>query len=174
MSYIRVGEKLVSKDRIMRTVEKVLDRRAAGMSQQDVANELQLDRSFISRLETIGELRKGGKIAIIGFPVLNKQELYDVAAEFGVDYVFLLTDEERWKWVRETTGAELLNEIMELVANVRAYDSVILIGSGMRIRLTEALVDKQVIPIFIGESPIREDKYVNPEELRTLLQGLTS
>ncbi|HSL93370.1 MAG TPA: transcriptional regulator [Bacillota bacterium] len=174
MPYIRVGEKLVSKDRIMRTVEKVLDRRAAGMSQQDVANELQLDRSFISRLETIGELRKGGKIALVGFPVLNKQEIYDVAAEFGVDYVFLLTDEERWKWVRETTGAELLNELMELVANIRSYDSVILIGSGMRIKLTEALVDKQIIPIFIGETPIREDKYVDPEELRTLLRGLVS
>lgn len=174
MSYIRVGEKLVSKDRIMRTVEKVLERRAAGMSQQDVANELQLDRSFISRLETIGELRKGGRIALVGFPVLNKQEIYDVASEFGVDYVFLLTDEERWKWVRETTGAELLNELMELVANVRAHDSVIMIGSGMRIKLTEALVDKQVIPIFIGETPIREDKYVDPEELRTLLRGLVN
>lgn len=172
MAYTRVGDKLVSKDKIMRTVDKVLERRATGMSQQDVANELQLDRSFISRLETIGELRKGGRIALVGFPVLNKQEVYDIASDYGVDYIFLLNDEERWRWVRETTGAELLNELMELVAAVRACDSVIMIGSGMRIRLTEALVDKQVIPIFIGETPIREDKYIDPEQLHTLLRGL--
>ena len=172
MPYTRVGEKLVSREKIMRTVDKVLEKRSAGMSQQEVANELQLDRSFISRLETLGELRKGGKIALIGFPVLNKEELHQVALDFGVDHIFLLTEEERWRWVRETTGAELLNEIMSLVATVRSFDSVILIGSGMRIKLTEALVDKQVIPIYIGESPIREDKYVDPEELKSLLKGL--
>jgi hypothetical protein len=106
--------------------------------------------------------------------VKNKEELGQVAQEFGVDYIFLLTDQERWKWVQDTTGAELLNEIMSLVATVRSFDSVIFIGSGMRIKLIEAMVDKQIIPIFIGESPIREDKYVDPEELRRLLQGLRS
>lgn len=174
MPYVRVGEKLISREKIMRTVDKVLERRSAGMSQQEVANELQLDRSFISRLETLGELRKGGRIALIGFPLANKDELAAVAHEYGVDYIFLLTEEERWKWVREKSGSELLNEIMGLVGTVRSFDSVILIGSNMRIKLTEALVDKQVIPIYIGESPIREDKYVDPEELRNLLKGLRS
>lgn len=174
MPYIRVGEKLVSREKIMRTVERVLERRASGMSQQDVANELQLDRSFISRLETLGELRKGGKIALIGFPIKNKDEIHGVATDFGVDHIFLLTDEERWKWVKETTGAELLNELMSLVATVRSFDSVVFIGSGMRIKLIEALVDKQIIPIHIGESPIVGDKYVDPENLRSLLRGLRS
>jgi len=158
----------------MRTVEKVLERRSSGLSQQDVAKELQLDRSFISRLETLGELRKGGRIALIGFPVSNKEELNQVAQDFGVDHIFLLTDKERWKWVKETTGAELLNELMSLVATVRSFDSVVFIGSGMRIKLIEALVDKQIIPIHIGESPITEDKYVDPQILRSLLQGLRS
>ncbi|KAF0196392.1 MAG: hypothetical protein FD169_1009 [Bacillota bacterium] len=174
MPYTRVGEKLISRQKIMRTVDKVLERRAAGMSQQEVATELQLDRSFISRLETLGELRKGGKIALIGFPVANREELAAVADDFGVDYVFLLTDEERWRWIKEKSGVELLNEIMNLVGTVRSFDSIILIGSDMRIKLTEALVDKQVIPMFIGESPILGDKFVDPEELRQLLRGLRS
>ena len=174
MPYTRVGEKLISREKIMRTVDKVLERRAAGMSQQEVATELQLDRSFISRLETLGELRKGGRIALIGFPVANRDDLAAVAHDFGVDYIFLLTDEERWRWVKEKSGVEMLNEIMNLVGSVRSFDSIILIGSDMRIKLTEALVDKQVIPIFIGESPIRGDKFVDPEELRQLLQGLRS
>jgi len=172
MPYVRVGEKLVSRDKIMRTIDKVLERRSTGMSQQEVAYEMNIDRSFISRIETMGELRKGGKVALIGFPILNKAEIEGIALEFGVDHIFLLTEEERWTWVRSKTGTELLNEIMELVATVRAFDTVILIGSNMRIKLAEALVDKQLIPIAIGETPLREDKYVPPELLSNLLQGL--
>jgi len=174
MGYIRIGEKLVSREKIMRMVDKVLERRASGLSQQEVASDLGLDRSFISRLETLGELRKGGKISLIGFPVGNKEELADIAEEFGVDHVYLLTEAERWALIRERSGAELLNEIMSLLGALRAFDTVILIGSDMRIKLAEALVDKQIIPIYIGASPIREDKYVDPEELRAVLQGLRS
>lgn len=172
MPYVRVGDKLVSRDKIMRTVDKILERRSTGMSQQEVAYEMNIDRSFISRLETMGELRKGGKVALIGFPVANKDELAEVAQEYGVDHIFLMTEEERWDWVRAKTGAELLNEIMELVGTVRAFDTVVLIGSNMRIKLAQALVDKQIIPIIIGETPLREDKYVEPALLRDLLKGL--
>jgi len=172
MGYIRIGEKLVSREKIMRMVDKVLERRASGLSQQEVASDLGLDRSFISRLETLGELRKGGKISLIGFPVGNKDELFAIAEEFGVDHVYLLTEAERWALIRERSGAELLNEIMSLLGALRAFDTVILIGSDMRIKLAEALVDKQIIPIYIGASPIREDRYVDPSELRAVLQGL--
>ncbi|MBS4054428.1 MAG: transcriptional regulator [Thermaerobacter sp.] len=172
MGYIRIGDKLVSREKIMRMVDKVLERRASGLSQQEVAGDLGLDRSFISRLETLGELRKGGKISLIGFPVGNKDELTLVAEEFGVDHVYLLTEAERWALIRERSGAELLNEIMGLLGALRAFDTVILIGSDMRIKLAEALVDKQIIPIYIGASPIREDKYVDPSELRAVLAGL--
>ncbi len=172
MPYVRVGDKLVSRDKIMRTVDKILERRSTGMSQQEVAYEMNIDRSFISRLETMGELRKGGKVALIGFPVANKDELAEVAQEYGVDHIFLMTEEERCDWVRAKTGAELLNEIMELVGTVRAFDTVVLIGSNMRIKLAQALVDKQIIPIIIGETPLREDKYVEPALLRDLLKGL--
>ena len=129
MGYIRIGEKLVSREKIMRMVDKVLERRASGLSQQEVATDLGLDRSFISRLETLGELRKGGKISLIGFPVGNKKELADIAEEFGVDHVYLLTEAERWALIRERSGAELLNEIMSLLGALRAFDTVILIGS---------------------------------------------
>jgi len=142
------------------------------MSQQEVAYEMNLDRSFISRLETVGELRKGGKVALIGFPVANKDELAEVAQEHGVDHIFLLTEEERWDWVRAKSGVELLNEAMSVVGAIRGFDTVILIGSNMRIKLAEALVDKQIIPIIIGETPLKEDKYVDPEILRSLLTGL--
>ncbi len=74
--------------------------------------------------------------------------------------------------MRAKTGAELLNEIMGLVGTIRAFDTVIMLGSNMRIKLVEAVVDKQIIAIILGETPLREDKYVDPEVLRSLLKGL--
>jgi len=89
MDFIRVGDKLISRQRIVHMIDKALEKRVAGASQQEVANMLGVDRSFVSRLETLGEIRKGSKIALIGFPVGNKDELKQVADEFGVDYCYL-------------------------------------------------------------------------------------
>ncbi len=172
MDFIRVGDKLISRQRIVHMIDKALEKRVAGASQQEVANMLGVDRSFVSRLETLGEIRKGSKIALIGFPVGNKDELKQVADEFGVDYCYLLNDEERWRLANESSGADLINEIMRVVALARAHDTVIFIGSDMRIRFVEAMVDKQLIPINIGESPIKGDRYVDPEYLRKILQAL--
>ena len=58
----RVGEKMISMRKIEETVRAVLKLRSEGLSQQEAANSLRLDRSFISRLESIGEVRKGKKL----------------------------------------------------------------------------------------------------------------
>ncbi|NLW16593.1 MAG: helix-turn-helix domain-containing protein [Firmicutes bacterium] len=172
MDFIRIGDKLVSRQKIIHMIDKALERRVAGASQQEVASMLGVDRSFVSRLETLGEIRKGQKIAIIGFPIGNKDELMQVAKEFGVDYCYLLTDEERWRLANESSGADLINEIMRVMAHARTYDTLIFIGSDMRIRFAEAMVDKQLIPINIGQSPIKGDRYVDPDKLRKILQTL--
>ena len=65
----RIGDKLVSFDRAVRIVKQVLELRAQGHSQQEVSRILNLDRSFISRLETAGEIRQGKRGAGIGVPV---------------------------------------------------------------------------------------------------------
>ena len=82
----------------------------------------------------------------------------------------LLTEHERLRFVEEKGGAELFNEIMQIIARLRTYDVVIFMGSNMRIKLVEALLDKEVIGIKIGESPIAEDKYFNPMNLRDIIR----
>lgn len=171
---MRIGEKLVSRERIIHLIDKALEKRVGGASQQEVANMLGVDRSFVSRLETLGEIRKGGKIALIGFPVGNKDELKQVADEYGVDYCYLLTDEERWQLANGSSGADLINEIMKVVALARTYDTLVFIGSDMRIRFVEAMADKQLIPINIGQSPIKGDRYVDPDKLRTIFRSVQS
>lgn len=171
MDFFRIQDKMISKEKLMVAVTKILELRARGLSQQEVADRLRLDRTFISRLETLGELRKGQTLAIIGFPVLNKEEIQELAENEGVDFVLLFSEEERNRYVSEKSGAELMNEMMDMVARVRAFDVVILLASDYRLKLLRGLLDNEVLTLEIGESPITEDKWVDPQELLKVIRA---
>lgn len=172
MDLIRIGDKMVSKAKIVRAIDKILELRADGLSQQAVADQLGIDRSFVSRLETMGEVRKGGKIALIGFPIKNKAELEEIARAEGVDLVLIMNDQERWGYVRDRSGADLLNELMAIISQARDCDAVIFLGSDMRLRLVEAILGQKMVGIQIGTSPITEDKFVDPDMIRQLIRDL--
>ncbi len=168
----RIGDKIINPQKIHKVIDEVLEMRVRGLSQQEIANRVGIDRTVISRLETLGEVRKGGRIALIGFPIKNCDELAAMARQEGVDYCLLLSEKERWDFVESKSGVELFNTIMEIIGTLRSYDLVIIICSNMRIKLIEALLDKDVIGVQIGESPINEDKYVKPESIRTIIRQL--
>lgn len=169
---LRIGEKIVNKQKIHQTIDAVLDMRSKGFSQQEAAKRFGLDRTVISKLETMGEVRKGGLVALVGFPLKNCEDLRQMARQEGIDFSLLLSEKERWGFVQSKTGVELFNNIMEIVATLRKYDIVIIIGSNMRIKLMETLLDKEVIGVEIGESPIADDKYVDPETVREIIHQL--
>lgn len=170
--FIRIGEKVLSRRKIDDAIDRILELRFQGFSQQEVADRLHLDRTFISRLESLGELRKGATIALVGFPVLNRDEIRRVAEEEGVDYVFLLSEAERRAFLEKRDGLTVFNEVMEIVAHVRQYDVVILLVSDRRAGIIGALLDREVVPLAIGKSPIEEDKWVDPDQLRQLIAGV--
>lgn len=172
MDLIRIGDKLISMEKIIESIEEMLKLRRQGLSQAEVAKRFDTDRTFVSRLENLGEVRKGKTIALVGFPIKNIDEIRDLAVQEGVDYVLLMTDKERWDFVYEKTGIELLNEVMGLIYKVRQYDVVIIIGSEQRLRLFKALLDKEVVSISIGKSPITQDKYIDPDSLREVIRKL--
>ncbi len=168
----RIGDKIINPQKIHKVIDEVLEMRGRGLSQQEIANKVGLDRTVISRLETLGEVRKGGRIALIGFPIKNCDELAAMARQEGLDYCLLMSEKERWDFVESKSGVELFNTIMEIIGTLRSYDMVIIICSNMRIKLIEALLDKDVIGVQIGESPINEDKYVKPESIRAIIRQL--
>ncbi|MGI6467599.1 MAG: transcriptional regulator [Syntrophomonadaceae bacterium] len=174
MEFYRIQDKIVSWSKISSTLKKALVLRTRGFSQQEVADRLMIDRSFISRLEKIGELRKGQSIACVGFPIKNKDEIEAILEKEGVDFIFLMTEKERLDYVNNRSGKDLLNELMDLIAKAREFDVVILIGSDTRLKLIESILDAQVIPIEIGTSPIVEDKWVDPEHLKKILRSVKS
>jgi transcriptional regulator with XRE-family HTH domain len=169
MELIRVGDKVIDKAKITEVIEQILNYRTQGLTQQEVAKEMGLERSFISRLEGIGEVRKGGSIAVIGFPIKNKEEIKAVLDKRGVEFSILLSEEERWRFVKEKTGLELFNQIMALLQKVRSFDKVIILGSRQRVKMLAALLDKEVITLELGESPLSEDIYVEVDRLEKLL-----
>jgi transcriptional regulator with XRE-family HTH domain len=174
VDFLRIQDKIVSWQKIEKVLQKALQLRSKGFSQQEVADRLSIDRTFISRLESIGEIRKGQSLACIGFPILNKDEIQEILEKEGVDFILLMTEAERLDWVNQRSGKELLNEIMDLTGRVRQYDVVICIGSDERLKLLEGILDGEVISIEIGVSPITEDKWVDPRILKKVLRSVKS
>jgi len=172
MNFVRIGSKLINRKRITRVIDGIIDLRARGMSQQDVADEMGVDRSFISRLEGIGEVRKGKRIALVGFPIGNKSEVGRLAERYGVDFVFLMSEDERWDYVRENSGAQLANRIMELISEIKEYDAVVFLASDMRIKTFESILGDVLIGLEIGNSPLQEDQIIDLGELEQVLAGI--
>lgn len=169
---LRIGEKIINRQKIHQIIDEMLDLRSQGLSQKEVAHRVGMDRTVISKLETVGEVRKGGRVALVGFPIKNCDELRFMAKQEGIDYSLLMSEQERWDFVQKKTGVDFFNSIMEIVATLRNYDVVIILGSNMRVKLMETLLDKEVIGVQIGESPIAEDKYVDPESIRAIVRQL--
>ncbi|MEA1960131.1 MAG: helix-turn-helix transcriptional regulator [Bacillota bacterium] len=174
MDYFRIQDKMISWKKIEDKLNRILQLRVRGISQQEVADRLGIDRTFISRLEGIGEIRKGQRIACVGFPLSNKEEIQAILEQEGVDYVLLMTEQERLDFVNQRSGKELLNELMGMIARVRDYEVIICIGSDERLRLLQGVLDGEVISIEIGTSPITEDKWADPQELKKILRAIRS
>ncbi|OPL10352.1 MAG: hypothetical protein AVO34_11240 [Firmicutes bacterium ML8_F2] len=166
----RIGEKMISLDRAVRMVEKALELREQGLSQQDTAGKLQLDRSFVSRLESIGEIRKGSRVAVIGFPIANRDELVDICQQYGLDFFLVLNNRERWDLVRDSKALDFFNKMLELVTRLRQFDTLILITSEKWFQLAEALLDIQIVYLTLGPTPIETDRTVGSERLKTTLE----
>lgn len=172
VGFIRVGDKLINRDKLFRTIDRILSLRSSGLSQLDVAETIGVDRTFISRLEALAEVRKGGPVAVIGFPVKNKDELLDVCKKYGVEFTLLMTEKERWDYIDAQSGLEFLNQLMEIIGGLQDFDTIVMIGSDMRIRLAEAMLGDKVVGIEIGESPIREDIHVPSDKLIGLISNV--
>jgi len=165
MKFIRIGEKIICKEKLNREIDKILELRTKGTTQEGVARKLGIERTFVSRLESLGEIRRGKKIALIGFPIKNKEELTRLAEELGIEYVLLFTQKERFEFIEKKCKSELFNEIVKIIVNLADFDLIIFLGSDMRVPVVEKIFSVQVIGIVIGHSPIKESKYVLPDKI---------
>lgn len=151
MEPIRIGDKLINRNKIHKQIDAMLDLRMQGFSQQEVAKAYATDRAFVSRVESLGEIRKGGRVALVAFPISNKEEILTLASLQGIEFSVVFNDKERWAFLRDKNGVQLFNEVMSIIAKLRESDIVIVAASNMRINLAEAIIDKHVVGITMGE-----------------------
>lgn len=172
MDLIRISDKVISRKKIEKTIDEIIRLRSLGLAQADVGERLGVERTFISRLEGIGEIRKGQSIAAVGFPIKNKQEVEKVLKEYGVDYCLLMTEDERNNFANNSTGQQLINFMLEQINKFRSYDTVIVMTSDYRNKLIKDILDNQIIEMDIGKSPLKEDVPVSIDLLVEILKIL--
>ena len=170
MEFIRIGEKLINLQKVDEMVRQIFKLRSLGMSQQEVAAKLQLDRTFISRLETLGNVRRGGKIGLMAFPVANKDELRALADRYGIEKRLILSDHERWLLVEDKNGIDFLNQVIAIIEQFRQCDTVFVFCSAKWNRLATALLDNEVFTVEIGSTPIPTDVDVDPKMIVAMLE----
>ncbi|MBN2395426.1 MAG: transcriptional regulator [Candidatus Atribacteria bacterium] len=170
MNLFRVGEKVLSWEKLDREINKIIKLRINGLTQGEVARKLGIERTFVSRLESLGEIRKGKKIALVGFPIKNKHEILSLAKEMGIDFVLILNQKEQFRFIEDRNKTEIFNDVISIIAKLIDFDLIIFLGSDKRIDVVEKLFSIQVVGIEIGKSPIMEDKYVNPEMILEILR----
>ncbi|MFU8890863.1 MAG: transcriptional regulator [Anaerosomatales bacterium] len=173
MRFFRIGEKVVSQEKLFDSLVEILTDREAGATQEEVARSHGVQRSFISFLESLGEVRRGARIALVGFPVANAEEVRALAAEHGVDFVLVFNQAER-EDIEGSSGGEVFNRLLETLATLRDYDVIILAASDWRIELIERILGKEVVGIPLGHTPLRVDVPVDLAELEQILTGVLS
>jgi transcriptional regulator with XRE-family HTH domain len=166
---VRIGEKMISLDKAGRLLEHIFELRARGLSQQEVARRLSLDRSFVSRLESAGELRKGKRVAVVGFPIANSAELTQICRELGLDFCLIMNNRERWALVDDKKALDFFNQVLEIITQLKGFDILVLLTSERWYRLADALLDLQIIYMNLGPTPVQEDCHVDPVGFRVSL-----
>jgi len=167
----RIGRKLVSREKIMTALDAILHERADGATQREAAHTADVPRTFISNLETLGELRSGARVAIIAFPIDNGEDLRELADRYGAEFTLAFSQAER-----EHTGsehpAELFNRTLDTIAALQDFDTVIVLASDRRIETIRRIIDAELIGICLGESPLLNDQHADLEEVGAILEGL--
>ena len=171
MRLYRIGDKVVSREKLFDAIGEILADREGGATQEEAARSHGVQRSFISNIESLGEVRRGARIALVAFPVANSAEVKALAEECAVDFVLVFSQEEREN-IESGSATEAFNGLLETLATLRDHDVIILMASDWRVELIERILGREVIGIELGHTPLREDVTVDIDELRSLLEGV--
>lgn len=172
MRLYRIGDKVISRDKLIDAIDSILEVREGGATQEEAARIAGVQRSFVSFLETLGEVRRGPRVALVGFPIANVDEVRALAARHAVDFVLVVSQSER-ESIESGSSAEVFNQVLETLAALRDFDTLVLMASDMRIRTIERILGTEVIGIPLGHTPLREDKHVDIAQLDEVLTAVT-
>jgi len=168
---IRIGSKVISRDKLYSAIDQLLLDRSKGATQAEAARVAEVPRSFVSNLETLGEVRHGERIALIAFPVSNGDEIRQLADEFSLDLVLIFSQDERSR-AEAGDARNILNQLLDTLVELNDYSAVVVLASDWRVQTMKRLLDSDVIGIELGASPLQSDVEVDISHLRSVLTGI--
>lgn len=171
MRLFRIGDKVVSRDKLLDAVEGILEDREGGATQEEAARHAHVQRSFVSFLETLGEVRRGPRVALVAFPVENCDEVRSLAARYALDFVLVVSQAER-ESIEAGDASRIFNQLLETLAALRDFDTVVVVASDWRVKTIERILGAEIVGIELGTSPLREDRYVDVHELARVLDAV--
>jgi hypothetical protein len=169
----RVGNKVISLSKITDEVTAILEDRERGATQEEASRAHGVQRSFVSLIESLGEIRRGGRIALVGFPISNTAAVRQVAERHALDFVLVFSQGER-ESIENGPAADIFNQLLETIAVLKDYDVLVLLASDWRIKTIERILGREVVGIPLGHSPIRQDVEVDVDELEAVLGAVES
>jgi hypothetical protein len=173
MRFFRIGDKVVSREKLLEQITGILRDREGGATQAEAARSHGVERSFVSWLETLGEVRRGRRVGLVAFPVANRKEVEALAAEHGVEFTLVMSQAERVA-MSESRGDAIFNQVLETLATLKDFDVLVLLASDWRIGTLEKILGREVVAVNLGHSPLDHDVTVDLEELAGILRGVTA
>ena len=173
MRFFRIGDKIVSAEKLSGQTTDILLYREQGATQAQVAKAHGVERSFVSWLETLGEVRRGRRVALIAFPVANGDDIRAAAERHGVEYVLVMSQDERVS-MSAGRGDAVFNQVLDTLATLKDFDVLVLLASDWRIGTIEKILGREVVAMNLGHSPLQNDVTVDIAELDAVLDGVTA
>jgi hypothetical protein len=171
--FFRIGDKVVSREKLVEQITGILRDREGGATQAEAARSHGVERSFVSWLETLGEVRRGRRVGLVAFPVANREAVEALAAEHGVEFTLVMSQAERVA-MSESRGDAIFNQVLETLATLKDFDVLVLLASDWRIGTLEKILGREVVAVNLGHSPLDHDVTVDLEELAGILGGVTA
>jgi phosphoglycolate phosphatase-like HAD superfamily hydrolase len=171
--FYRIGDKVVGREKLIDQLEAILADREGGATQHEAATAHGVDRSFVSWLENLGEVRRGKRVAFVAFPVANVAEVRQACDEHGVEFSMVVSQAER-EGFEAGRADRMFNLVLDTLANLKGFDVVILMASTKRTGAIEKILGSEVICRDLGPSPLRHDVAVDIAELNDLLDAVTA
>lgn len=171
MRMYRIGDKVVSRDKLFAALDDILEHRESGATQEEAARHAGVQRAFVSFIETLGEVRRGPRVALVAFPVANCDEVRELGRRYALDFVLAISQSER-ESIESGDATTVFNTLLETLAALRDFDTLVLIASDQRIATIERILGAEVVAMELGTSPLREDQHVDLRELDELLSAV--
>ncbi|MCL2503815.1 MAG: transcriptional regulator [Coriobacteriia bacterium] len=168
MRLFRIGDKVISREKLFKALEAILEERESGATQEEAARQAGVQRSFVSFLESLGEIRRGPRVALVAFPVANGAEVRELAEKYSLDFALVVNQAER-ESIESGDASGIFNQLLETLAALRGFDTVIIVASDWRVSTVEKILGTEVVGISLGHTPIREDVAADLAELEHVL-----